>query len=176
MWTQCPLRTTTGLGFPSRAAPSPSTHPVQGPRLSNSILQLVRAILSASQRSGAASQTAKPLRFSADLGHSCPGRHEGKGPTLNLPHSAGRSSASLAAGPPLGRGVPRGLQTAGATNSRARAAKPGGSRGESRAHARAPEAVLPHGPQLKANGDAHVGRRRRATGGPHGARVTALRK
>lgn len=169
MGTQCPLGP-IGLGFPSRVAPSPSTHPVHGPRLSNSILRLVRAILSASRRSGAASQTAKPLCFSADLGHRCPGRHEGKGPTLNLPHSASRSSAR----PPT-------LLSEGAfcaysgqreqPNQQQGARHKTGGRGE----ARAPEAVLAHGPQLRADGNAHV-ERLRATGGPHSARVTARKK
>lgn len=169
MGTQCPLGP-IGLGFPSRVAPSPSTHPVHGPRLSNSILRLVRAILSASRRSRAASQTAKPLCFSADLGHRCPGRHEGKGPTLNLPHSASRSSAR----PPT-------LLSEGAfcaysgqreqPNQQQGARHKTGGRGE----ARAPEAVLAHGPQLRANGNAHV-ERLRATGGPHSARVTARKK
>lgn len=73
-------------------------------------------------------------------------------------------------GPPLGGGVPRALGTVRPTNSRARATQPGG-RGE----ARAPEAALAHGPQLRANGNAHV-ERQRATGGPHSARVTACKK
>lgn len=163
MGTQCPLRP-RGLGFPSREAPSPSTHPVHGPRLSNSILQLVRAILSASRRSGAASQTAKPLRFSADLGHRCPGRHEGKGPTLYPPHSAGRPPGRR---PSSRKGRPARTPDSSSNQQQGARRKIGG-----REEARAPEAVLAHGPQLRANGNAHVGRLR-ATGAPHSARATA---